>query len=195
MVHFFTFLGIFQLWGAVSRVNMVQNSKFLQNSNSPYQIYPKSHKLCHKNSFGRFLFFTIIFWQSDIWFRFLNSPQHHQFGSNGVSMDKAHVGAHFGDRTANKFHVLKYQDSSKFKIVIFWRFFDLDPTWTLDLWPSNYVSRKRPRIHTNWQNFSSLALRLPVQKLLWQSALASALVTTKSVTSIFFLDGFLMDLG
>jgi hypothetical protein len=31
------------------------------------------------------------------------------------------------------FHVLKYQDSSKFKIVIFWRFFDLDPTWTLDL--------------------------------------------------------------
>jgi hypothetical protein len=31
------------------------------------------------------------------------------------------------------FHVLKYQDSSKFKIVIFWRFFDLEPTWTLDL--------------------------------------------------------------
>ena len=30
-------------------------------------------------------------------------------------------------------HVLKYQDSSKFKFVIFWRFFDLDPTWTFDL--------------------------------------------------------------
>jgi hypothetical protein len=26
------------------------------------------------------------------------------------------------------FHAQKYQDSSKFKIVIFWRFFDLDPT-------------------------------------------------------------------
>jgi hypothetical protein len=25
------------------------------------------------------------------------------------------------------FHVLKYQDSSKFKFGIFWRFFDLDP--------------------------------------------------------------------
>jgi hypothetical protein len=31
------------------------------------------------------------------------------------------------------FHALNYQYSSKFKIVIFWRFFDLDPTLTVDL--------------------------------------------------------------
>ncbi len=84
------------------------------------------------------------------------------------------------------FHALKYQDSSKFKIVIFWRFFDLDPTWTLDPELTKYIFINPALVHTYWQNFNSLALRLPVQKLLWQSPRASALVTSKSITSIFF---------
>ena len=57
LVHFFTFLVIFELWGPVSRVNIIQKSKFLQNSNSPYQIYPKSQKSPQKSSFGRYSFF------------------------------------------------------------------------------------------------------------------------------------------
>jgi hypothetical protein len=37
-------------------------SKFLQNSNSPYQIYPESQKSSQKSSFGRFyIFLTVIF--------------------------------------------------------------------------------------------------------------------------------------
>ena len=64
------------------------------------------------------------------------------------------------------FHVLKYQDSSKFKFGIFWRFFDLDPTWTVDPELSKYIFTNLAWVHTYWQNFSSLALRLPVQKLL-----------------------------
>ncbi len=63
-------------------------------------------------------------------------------------------------------HALKYQDSSKFKIVIFRRFFDLEPTWTFDLELSKYIITNRAWFNIYWQNFMAHPLRLLVQKLL-----------------------------
>ncbi len=131
---------------------------------------PKKSKILPKKLFWPiFIFFNCDFWQYDIWFSDHSSEIPHRTGSSGVSFDRAHVGAHQSHLRQIAHVPVKYNLFSKFKIVIFWRFFDLDPTWTLDLWLSNYVSWKRPRIHIYWQNFSSVALRLPVQKLLWQS--------------------------
>ncbi len=105
------------------------NILILQNSNSPHQIYPKSQKSPQKSSFGRFSFFTVIFWQSDIWFRFGNSAQQHRTGSNGVSLDRAH----FGDRKANRFPCSEIPGQLKVQICHFLAVFR--PWPHLDTWP------------------------------------------------------------
>jgi len=134
---------------------------------------PKKSKILPKKLFWPiFIFLTVIFDSLTFSFGLVTQPSNIGQGPMGYHWIE-HMFVYILETERQiDFHAMKYQDSSKFKIVIFWRFFDLDPTWTLDLWPSNYVSWKRPWIHTYWQNFSSLALRLPVQKLLWQSALA-----------------------
>ncbi len=132
------------------------------------------------------LFFNAVIWVFWIWFSDHSSEIPHRNGSNVVSFDRAHVGA-YQSHLCQIAHVpVKYNLFSKFKFVIFWRFFDLDPTWTLDPELSKYIFTNLAWVHTYWQIFSSLALRLPVQKLLWQSAL----VTTKSITSSFFCTVF-----
>ncbi len=142
---------------------------------------PKKSKILPKKLFWPiFIFFNCHFWQSDIWFSDHSSEISHRTGSRGVSFDRAHVGAHQSHMCQIAHVPVKYNLFSKLKFVIFWRFFDLDPEL------SKYIFTNLAWVNTYWQNFNCLALRLPVQKLLWQSAL----VTTKSITSIFFCGRF-----
>ncbi len=76
LIHFFTFLPILQLWGPVSRVNIIQKSKLLQNSNSPYQIYPKSQKSPKKALFADFHFFNCHFYSLTYGFRIIAKRFH-----------------------------------------------------------------------------------------------------------------------
>ncbi len=66
-----------------------------------------------------FHFFNCHFWQSDIWISDHSSEIPHRTGSNGVSFDGAHVGAHQSP-LCQKAHVpVKKNLFSKFKFVIF----------------------------------------------------------------------------
>ena len=189
MIHFFTFLVIFKLWGPVSRVNIIKKSKFLQNSNSPYQIYPKI--LPKKLFWPIFIFLAVIFWQSDIWFLFRNSSQHHRTGSNGVSMDRAHVGAHFGDRTANRFPCseipgqLKVQNCHFLAVFRPWPHLD---TWPLTLKPCFLKAATDTHILAKFQ-FSSFTLTRS------KTAVTERASDDQIHYLDFFLDGFLMELS
>jgi hypothetical protein len=95
---------------------------------------PIMSKIAPKKLFWPIFIFCCHFWQSDTWFSDHSSEIPHRTGSSGVSFDRAHVGAH-QSHLCQIAHVpvVKYNLFSKFKIVIFWRFFDLDPTWIFDL--------------------------------------------------------------
>ncbi len=97
---------------------------------------PKKLKIVPKRLFWPiFIFYCHFchFWQSDTWFRFRNSTQQHQFGLNGVSLDRAHVCVHFGDRTAYRFQCseipgqLKVQNCHFLAVFRPWPHLDTSP--------------------------------------------------------------------
>ncbi len=92
-----------------------------------------------KNCPKKALLADFHFWQSDTWFSDHSSEIPHWTGSSRVSFIRAHVGAHQSHLCQIAHVPVKYNLFSKFKFVNFWRFFDLDPTWTLNLWPWKYV--------------------------------------------------------
>ena len=82
---------------------------------------PRKSKIAPKKLFWPILIFLLSFFDSLtlLTFLFRNSSQHHRTGSNGVSMDRAHVGAHFGDRTANRFPCSEIPGQLKVQICHF----------------------------------------------------------------------------
>ncbi len=84
----------------------------------------------------------VIFWQSDIWFRLRISGQQHQFGSNGAPLDRAHVSAHFEDRTA-----YRSRNSSQCRTAQ-----SSNLSFYLD--PNSNPSKNRPKIKNRGNGFA-----------------------------------------
>ncbi len=170
MVHFFHFFGHF--WTLRARISGKHCPKVYILAKIEFSVsdLPKKLKNPSKKALlDDFHFISIIFWQPDIWFRFGNSAQQHRTESNGVSLDKAHV----GDRTANRYPCseipgqLKVQNCHFLAVFRPWPHLDIWP-WTIKIY--YYKPSMGPHILAKFHG-SSFTL-LPVQKLLWQSALA-----------------------
>ena len=163
---FFHFFGHFRTLSTRISGKHYPKVKFFAKFEFSVSDLPKKSKILPKKLFWPILIFlTVIFDSLTYCFGSVTPPSIISLGQMGSQWIE-HI---LANERQIDIHVLKYQDSSKLKIVIFWRFFDLDPTWTVDPELSKYIFTNLAWVHTYWQNFSSLALRLPVQKLLWQS--------------------------
>ncbi len=169
----FDFWSIFHFFGHFStlrgRISGKHGPKFKIFAKLKFSVsdLPKKSKILPKKLFWPILIFFLSFFDSLTFGSGSITPpsiiSSGRMGSQWIEHMLVHI---LVTERQIDFHVMKYQDSSKFKFVIFWRYFDLDPTWTVDLKLSKYIFTNLAWVHTYWQNFSSLALRLPVQKLL-----------------------------
>jgi hypothetical protein len=125
---FFHFFGHFPTLRARISGKHYPKVKFFAKFEFSVSDLPKTSKSAKKALLADFDFFILIFRQSDIWFSDHSSEIPHQTGSSGVSFHRAHVGAHQSHLCQIAHVPVKYNLFSKFKFVIFWRFFALDPT-------------------------------------------------------------------
>jgi hypothetical protein len=97
----------------------------------------------------------------------------------GLSLDRAHVGA-LETEWQIDLHVLKYRDSSKLKFVIFWRFFDLDPSFKVKAFDLCFLKAATDTHILAKFQFCSFTFTL-------SKTAVTELATGKSITSIFLI--------
>jgi hypothetical protein len=121
---FFHFFGHFRTLRAHISGKHYQKVKLFAKFEFSVSDLPKKSKLF----WPIFIFLTVIFDSLTFGFGLVTQPSNIGQGPMGSHLIE-HMLVHIlATERQIDFHALKYQDSSKFKIVIFWRFFDLDPT-------------------------------------------------------------------
>jgi hypothetical protein len=118
---FLLFFVILQLRGPVSRVNIVQKSKFAKFEFSASDL-PKKSKIATKKLFWPIFIFNIIFVIIDSLtngFGLVTQPSNIGPGRLGYHWTEHMFVYILATERQIDFNVLKYQDSSKFKFVIF----------------------------------------------------------------------------